>query len=149
MHRSRPRFELAVVALDPVVPILGGVVEHFWKQVIDNAQQRSSQIRGDLTWSVAARQHRLEEPCRSWNIASFRDEHIEDVAVLVDGSVWVAPHTGGADVGFIDESAVADTVLTRVCGVDDQWCGLFHPSVDGDVIDFDAAFGGQFFDVAV
>ncbi|MFT4659015.1 MAG: hypothetical protein ACI8V4_003211, partial [Ilumatobacter sp.] len=60
----------------------------------------------------------------------------------VDGSVWVAPHTGGADVGFIDESAVADTVLTRVCGVDDQWCGLFHPSVDGDVIDFDAAFGG-------
>jgi hypothetical protein len=36
-HRPQPRLEPSVIALDPIVRILGRVVEHFWKEVVDNA----------------------------------------------------------------------------------------------------------------
>jgi hypothetical protein len=52
-----------VIAFDPVVGELGGVVEHFWEKVVDDAQQRCSQISRDLSWPVMACQHRLDEPC--------------------------------------------------------------------------------------
>ena len=69
--------------------------------------------------------------------------------MLVDSSVNVPPHTGDADVGFVDEPAIADTVPARPSRLDDQRGEALHPSVDRDVIDFDAAFGQEFFDIAV
>ncbi len=38
-------------------------MEHFWEKVVDDAQQRCSQISRDLSWPVTACQHRLDEPC--------------------------------------------------------------------------------------
>ena len=36
-HRPEPRLEPSMVALDPIVRIPRGVVEHFWDEVVDNA----------------------------------------------------------------------------------------------------------------
>jgi hypothetical protein len=46
-HRPQPRLKSSVVALDAVVPILSGVVEHVGEKFVDDAQQRCGQIRGD------------------------------------------------------------------------------------------------------
>jgi hypothetical protein len=83
------------------------------------------------------------------DVATFRDEHIDDLAVLVDRPVHVAPHTGDLHVGFVDEPAVADTVATWPRSDDDQRAEALHPPVDGDVIDVHAAFGEEFFDISV
>ena len=53
-HWPESCLESSVIALDPVVGELSGVVEHFWEEVIDNAQQRCSQISRDLSWPVTA-----------------------------------------------------------------------------------------------
>jgi len=52
-------------------------------------------------------------------------------------------------IGFIDEPSITDTVPARPSRVDDQWCETLHPPVDSDVINVDAAFGEEFFDIAV
>jgi len=88
-----------MVALDPVVPILSGVMEHFWEQVVDDAQQRCGQVSGGLPWPVAVRQHHLVEPGRSRHGALLRHQHVDDLAMLVDRSVHVPPHPGNLQVG--------------------------------------------------
>jgi len=46
-HRPKPRFESTVIALDPVARVLGRVMEDIGEQVLDDVQQRRSQIRGE------------------------------------------------------------------------------------------------------
>jgi hypothetical protein len=148
-HWPESCLESSVIALDPVVPILSGVMEPFWEQVIDNAQQRCGQVSGDLPWPVAPRQHCLEEPGRSRYVAPLRHQHVDDLAMLVDRSIHVPSHSGNLHVGFIDEPAITNTVPTRPCGVDHGRGEALHSPVDGDVINVDAAFGEEFFDVSV
>ena len=86
----------------------------------DNGQQRCRQICGHLRRTFAARQHQLEELGGSCDVASFRDEHVDDLAVLVDSAVHVPPHTGHLHVGFIDEPSVADAVPAQPRRLDYQ-----------------------------
>ena len=138
-----------MIALDPVVPILGRVVEHFWEQVIDNAQQRSCPIRGDFSWPVTTRQHCLEELGGRCDVAAFRHRNLDDLAVLVDCAVHVAPHTSHLHIGFVDKPAITNTLTTRPRCVDRERSEALHPSLNGDMVDLDAAFGEKFFDIAV
>jgi len=52
----------------------------------------------------------LEEPTGCGRVATWRDEHIDDLAELVDRPVHVAPPTGDLDVGLIDVPAGPDGV---------------------------------------
>ena len=115
-------------------------MEHFWEKVVDDAQQRCSQISRDLSWPVAACQHRLEEPCSGIDVAAFRDVHIDDLAVLVDRSVHVPPHTSHPDVGFVDEPAITDTMPARPSRIDDQRGEALHPPINRHVINVDTTF---------
>ena len=47
-NRAKLCLESSVIALDPVVRILGGVVERVGEKLVDNAQQRRNRTRGDL-----------------------------------------------------------------------------------------------------
>jgi hypothetical protein len=124
-------------------------MEHFWEQVVDNAQQRCGQVSADFPWPVAARQHHLEEPGRRYEVEALRHQHVNDLAMLVDRSAHVPPHPGNLHIGFIDEPAVTDTVPGRPRCVDDQRGETLHPPVDGDVINVDAAFGEELSDISV
>jgi hypothetical protein len=62
------------------------------------------------------------------------------LGVLINCLIHVAPSTCDAEVGLIDEPSVAHSVAARSSCVDEFWCEAFYPAVDGDVIDFDAAF---------
>jgi hypothetical protein len=148
-HRPEPRLEPSVIAFDPVVGVPGGVMEHFWEKVIDDAQQRCSKISRHLSWPVAARQHRLEESGGGGDVASLRHQYVNDLVVLIDCPVHVPPHTGHPHVGFIDEPAVADAVTAWPCRVDDERGEALHPPVNRDVINLDATLGEELFDIAV
>jgi hypothetical protein len=70
-------------------------------------------------------------------------------ACLVDGVVDIAPAAGDLGVGLIGLPAVANRVPAGPGGLGQQRREPQHPPVDGDVVDFDAAFGQQLLDVAV
>jgi hypothetical protein len=93
-HWSQSRCESAVVVLDPIVRVLAGVVQRFGEQLIDDAQQRCSQIGCDVFWTSMSLQHRGGERCGCSDVAAFRHEHVNHLAVLIDRAVHVSPDTG-------------------------------------------------------
>ena len=101
--------------------------------------------RCDATPTAAA------PPTRSGSgrIAPWGDEHVDDLAELVDGSVDVAPPSGDLHVGFVDLPAIADAVAAGPGSLGQQGREALDPAVDRDVVDLDAAFGQQLLDVAV
>ena len=83
------------------------------------------------------------------HIPILGDQHVDNLAELVDRSVQINPLPGDLDVGLVHELAITRAASAGSCRVDQQWGEALHPAVDGDVVNGDAAFGEQFFDVAV
>jgi len=94
-------------------------------------------------------QHIGEELVGGADVASFRDVHIYYMAVLIDCSVHVASDTVDFDVRFVYEPSVTHGVTTRPGRVDEHRCEALYPPVDSDVVNFDAALGEEFFDIAI
>jgi hypothetical protein len=69
--------------------------------------------------------------------------------VLVNRPVQVSPLTAHLDAGLIGEPPVPGSLPARPGGLGELWSEALHPSVDGDVIDGDAALGQQFLNVPV
>jgi hypothetical protein len=92
--------------------------------------------RGDLRRA----ERPLEEPAGSGRIAPWGDEHVDDLAELVDGSVDVAPPSGDLHVGFVDLPAIADAVAAGPGSLGQQGREALDPAVDRDVVYLDAAF---------
>jgi hypothetical protein len=90
----------------------------------------------------------LEEAAGSPPVTLGGDKDIDDLAELVDGAGHVAPPAGDLHVGLIHLPAVPDGVPAGSGSLGEQRREPLHPAVDGDVVDLDAAFGEQFFDVA-
>jgi hypothetical protein len=90
-----------------------------------------------------------EEPAGRGGVALLGQQHVDDLPVLVDGSVQVSPPAGDLDVGLIDEPPVPGSVPQRPGGVGEQRCESLQPPVDGDVVDVDAALGQQLLDVSI
>jgi hypothetical protein len=77
-----------------------------------------------------------EERSRRCDVVPFRDEHVDDLAVVVDGPVNVPPHAGDFDVGLIDEPPQPDRMPARSGRmparsgrVDQQRCEVLHPPI--------------------
>ena len=49
--------------------------------------------------------------------------------------------TSNLDIGLVNEPPIANAVTTRPSSVDEKRREALHPSVDGDMVDFDASFG--------
>src|SRR5712691_8094736 len=90
-----------------------------------------------------------EEPSRGADVASWGDIHVDDLAVLVDRSVYIAPPACDLHVRLVHEPAVANRVTARPGSRGEQRREALHPPEHGHVVDLDATFGEQFFDVAV
>ena len=148
-HWSKPGFERAVVALHVVVWLLLGVVKRFRDQLIDDARQGSSQVGGHLTRTPKGFQCDLKEPCGRRDVAPLRGIDVDDLAVLVQGPVDVAPDTGNFHVGLVYEPPVADSVTTRPGRIDQQRREALDAPVDRDVINLDPTFGQEFFHVLI
>ena len=68
-HRSEPRLESAVFALDAVIGVLLGVVERVWDQLLDHGFQRLSEISDDLVWFAVSVERTTEERLGRCDIA--------------------------------------------------------------------------------
>ncbi len=107
MGRSRALSREYLV--DPVVGVLLGVVVHGGNRA---STARASACALSVVTSSGRRGRGVleeESPGRR-GVAADRDQHIDDLAVLVDGPVDVAPVAGHLHVGLVDEPAVADGV---------------------------------------
>jgi hypothetical protein len=107
-------------------------------------------VGGDLDGRDLGRPNRvLEEPAGCPCVPTWGDEHIDDLAELVDRAVDVAPLASDLHVGLVDLPAVTDGVAAGPSGVRQQWREAQHPAVDGDVVDLDAPLDQEFLDIAV
>ena len=127
-HRSQPGFQPAVVGWDTIVGLLDCVVQRVRCQLTDRFRQRCRPV-GDHHAGLAVVTDRVrDEPSGSDTVASLRHQHLDDLAVVIDGAVDVTPHALHLDVGFIDEPADTDRISERVGRVDQDRSETLHPT---------------------
>jgi len=77
------------------------------------------------------------------------NQHVDDLAELVDRPVQVAPLAGDVDIRLVDTPAISRGVPEGPGRLGEQRGESRHPAEERGVVDFDAAFGEQFLDVTV
>ena len=148
-HRSEPSLQSSVVALDAVVRLPAAVVVGVREKVLDGTDQRLGLVGGDLLRAGMLTEDAMEEPASRGPVTAPRDEDVDHLTVLINRPIDVAPHAGDADVGLVDEPAATNGVSAWSGGVDQLGGEALDPPKDRHVIDLDAAFGEEFFDIAV
>ena len=89
-HRDAAAPSAAVVAFDAVVGVLVGPMPRRRQQVIEHRRIRRCPVGGDLDRHDPRRvDHSLKEPTGSRRVPPWRDEHVDDLAELVDRAVDV------------------------------------------------------------
>jgi hypothetical protein len=139
-----------MICLDPVVGIPVRTMPRRRQQLVQHHQRGRRQVGHNLaragSWSC--RWPAKEPPCRD-AVPPWRDEHVDDLPRLIDRPVEVAPATGDLHIGLVHGPAISDPMAPGSGGLNEQRREPLDPPVDGDVVDLDAAFGEQLFDVAV
>jgi IS6 family transposase len=148
-HRSQPCFQPSVIALDPVVRVLVGVVDRVGHQLGDDVRQRGRPISDDHFWETVREQSAREEAAGRSDVATLRHEDVDDLAVFVDGAVDVAPRARDLHVSLVDEPASPDGVTAWSRRVDQRRREALHPPVQGDVIHVDPALSEELLEIAV
>ena len=140
-HRSEPVFELAVVGLDEVVGVLLDVVPGRGEEFVEYGGVDRGRVGDHLAGRDLQHPERPSEelPGRV-GVTPHGDQDVDDLPVLVDGPVDVAPDSVDLHVGLVAEPPVAWGVAAEPGGVSQQWGEALHPPVDGDVVDLDATF---------
>jgi hypothetical protein len=68
------------------------------------------------------------------------NQHVDDLPVLVDRPVDVAPHAVDLDLRFVDVPSIAGRLAAEPGGVGQQRGEPPHPPVHGHLVDFDPSF---------
>jgi len=118
-------------------------------QSFDRSPQRGRPVGHDLDRFAVCTERAGEKSSSCPEIASGGDEHVDDLAVLVDGPIHVAPLAGDFDVGLVDEPTVSGRVPARAGRIREERGEALDPAEDGDVVDLDPALSEEFFDVAI
>jgi hypothetical protein len=79
----------------------------------------------------------------------WRDEDVDNLAELIDRTVYIPPPAGDLHVGLVDPPAIAHGVPAGTASLGQQRREALHPAVVGDVVDLDPALGEQLLDVTV
>jgi hypothetical protein len=139
-----------VIGFDPIVAVLLGVMPGTRGQLIDDLRVDRRLVGDELNGGKPGGVQRPgEEVASSRQITLCRDQHIDNLADLIDGSVQVDSPAADLDIRFIDEPAISRDMSAGTGCVDEQRREPLHPTVDRDVIDIDASLSQQFFHVAV
>jgi hypothetical protein len=138
-----------MIGFDPVVAVLLRDVRSSRDQVVDDSQIRPGLIGRHLDRRRSVAKSAGEESAGGGGVSLLRQQHVDDLPVLVHRPVQVPPAAGDLDIGLVDEPPVPGYMPQRAGGVGEQRGEPLHPPVHGDVIDFDTALGQQFLDVPV
>jgi hypothetical protein len=84
-----------------------------------------------------------EEPASGRQVPLLGDQHVDDLAELIDRPVQIDAPPGDLDICFVDKPAITWNVPARPCRVDQQRDKSLYPAIDRDVIDPDAPLHQQ------
>jgi hypothetical protein len=133
-HRPQPRLQSAVVGLNAIVGVLVSSMPGRWHQLPKHARVHRRVVGDDLgRGDLGCADGMLEEPACRPGVTLRGDEHVDDLAELVDGAVHVPPLAGDLHVGLVDPPTVPDRVTAGPGGVGQQRRESLHPAVDADV----------------
>jgi hypothetical protein len=91
-HQTKPCLQPAVIRFNPVVGIPIGAMPRRRQQLLQHDRVGARVVGDDLHRGDLRRDERpLEEPAGSGRIAPWGDEHVDDLAELVDGTVDAPP----------------------------------------------------------
>jgi hypothetical protein len=139
-----------MVGLDVVVGVAVGAMPRRWGQFVQRDRVGRRLVGDDLHGrDLGDADGPFQEAAGCLGVALWGDEHVDDLAELVDRTVDVAPPTGDLCVALIGLPAVADGVAAGPGGIDQQRREPLDPAVDGGVVDLDPAVGEQLLDVAI
>jgi hypothetical protein len=95
------------------------------------------------------RQGALEEPASRVCAAAGRQERVNDLSVLVYGSVDVAPDTVDLDIGRVDQPSVAWRTSSEPGYVCQKRSEAPYSPKDRDVVDLNPTLDQEFLKIAV
>ena len=149
-HRAQPLLEVAVVALQAVVQVLGRAMLG-----VGHRRPQGGRVAPGLVGDDALRPDAglgdgpLEEGAGGGRGAPFGDVDVHHLAVLVDRPVAVGPATVQPAVGLVHPPARADRPPVAAGRLAQQRQVAPHPAVDRAPVDGQAALGEPFGDVGV
>jgi hypothetical protein len=119
-HRTQPRPETAMVGLDVIVGVLIGAMPRRREQLAQRGRGGRRLVGDDLHGRDLG--GLLQAAAGGLGVALWGDEHVDDLADLVDRTVDIAPPTGDLHVGLVHEPAIPDQVAqgraaSASCGV--------------------------------
>ena len=106
-HGSQPGLEPAVVGLDPVVRVGHGDVLGGGQQLVEHPRVGGGPVGGHFRRRGGAGQRPGEEPPGRLLVPFRRQQHVDDLAELVDRPVQVPPPAGDLHIGLVDEPPVS------------------------------------------
>jgi hypothetical protein len=100
-----------VIGFDVVVGIPLNAMPRRWQQLLQYHQIRRYPVGNDFAGTGPGRAERLQEaPVGGLGVPARGDNHVDDLAELVDRSVYIAPSAGDLHLGLIHRPAVTDAV---------------------------------------
>ena len=113
------------------------------------SEQRLRLVRHNLHRSAVIDQRPIEEPASRLGVAPPRHVHVDDLAMLIDRPVDVAPHAADLDIGFVHEPPIPHCVPTRPSCFNQQGREALHPPKHRDMVDIDPALCQQLLHVPI
>jgi hypothetical protein len=92
-------------------------------------------VSGDLDWSGTEPDRASKEGPRCSAVAAFREQNVDDLAVLVDSPIEIRPPPGDLDVGLVQEPPIAGCVAESRSAGDRGALELVEVGPAGEQID--------------
>jgi hypothetical protein len=139
-----------VVALDAVAGVLLGSMPRRWEHLVQHDRVRRCSVGDHLHRGHLRRgDGPFEEPAGRGDVTPRGDEHVNNLAELIDRPVHIPPSPSDLHIGLVHEPAISYSVPAGAGGLGQQRREPLHPSVDGDVVDLDPSFSQSLLNVAV
>ena len=119
------------------------VVERTGHEIFDRSGQCMGLVGGDLDRVAVVADRRREEPGRGLRVAFVGDLRVEDLPMLVDCPIHLAPGPGDLHVGLVQEPTVTDRLAAGPGRFDQQRREPLHPPEQRDVVDLDPTLSEQ------
>ena len=140
-HRSKSGLEASVVGLERVVRIDLGAMEGRREQLVEDPGVDPVPVGCDLYGAHPGAADRLVEEPHRGTVPPRREEHVDDLAELIDRPEQVSPGPTHLHVGLIHVPAISDDVPAGPGRLGELRREALDPPVYGDVVDLDPALG--------
>ena len=137
-----------MIRLNPVVGVPISLMPGRWQQLRQHHRVRRCPVSHDLTRRyLGGADGALKEPARCHRVTPRRDEHVDDLACLVDRAVDIVSGASDLHIRLVHSPAVPNGMAAGPGRLDQQRREPVDPPGDGDVVDLDAALGEQLLDI--